>query len=130
LGPLDLRLWLPHIHWVILGGESGPGSRPMHVEWARSVRDQCIEFGLPLFFKQWGNHAPDESGEQLVRMRSKNERLFDGRTWDQFPVPVCSLMGPRIGVFCRVMGPGHLQHEWPTGEGAREKFCRMMGPRI
>lgn len=85
LGPLDLRPWLSRLHWVIVGGESGPGSRPMQMEWARSVRDQCIEFNVPLFFKQWGNHAPDESGQKLVRLRSKNERLFDGRTWDEFP---------------------------------------------
>ena len=88
LGPLDLRSHLHQIDWIILGGESGPGSRPMQIDWARSVRDQCGEFGVPLFFKQWGNHAQvGGDGEQLVRLRTKNERLFDGRTWEEFPTP-------------------------------------------
>ena len=95
LGPLDLRPWLGMVDWVILGGESGPGSRPMQIEWARSVRDQSVEFGVSLFFKQWGNHAQvGGSGEQLVRLRTKNERVFDGRMWDQFPKPGTS---PRRG---------------------------------
>lgn len=46
------------IHWVIAGGESGPGARPMHPDWARSLRDQCKEAGIPFFFKQWGRYAP------------------------------------------------------------------------
>jgi protein gp37 len=87
LGPVDLRSYLAEIDWVILGGESGPGARPMQVEWARSVRDQCVEFGVPLFFKQWGNHAQVGGGEQLVRLRNKGERSFDGRTWDELPIP-------------------------------------------
>ncbi len=86
LGPLDLRPFLADIDWVILGGESGSGARPMQIDWARSVRDQAIEFGVPLHFKQWGNHAQvGGMGEQLVKLRSKNERVFDSRTWDQFP---------------------------------------------
>src|SRR6185312_17385933 len=44
----------PHIDWVIVGGESGPGARPMHPDWARSLRDQCHAAGVPFFFKQWG----------------------------------------------------------------------------
>jgi protein gp37 len=66
LGPVDLRgLKTDHggrlnaflhdrIHWVIVGGESGKGARPMHPQWARSLRDQCVEFGVPFHFKQWG----------------------------------------------------------------------------
>lgn len=54
LGELDLR----GISWVILGGESGPGARPMHPDWARSVRDQCAAAGVPFFFKQWGHFRP------------------------------------------------------------------------
>jgi protein gp37 len=46
------------IHWVITGGESGPGARPMHPDWARSLRDQCKVSGVPFFFKQWGRYAP------------------------------------------------------------------------
>jgi protein gp37 len=47
------------LDWVIVGGESGPGARPMHPDWARSLRDQCQAAGLPFFFKQWGEWAPD-----------------------------------------------------------------------
>jgi len=93
LGALNLRQWLPEVHWVILGGESGAGARPMQIDWARAVRDQAIEYGVPLFFKQWGNHAQvDGAGDQLVKLRKKNERLFDGRTWDEFP-------NRRVGVY-------------------------------
>lgn len=48
------------IHWVIAGGESGPGARPMHPEWARSLRDQCLVADIPFLFKQWGEYAPRE----------------------------------------------------------------------
>jgi hypothetical protein len=44
----------PAIDWVIVGGESGPGARPMHPDWARSIRDQCVAVGVPFVFKQWG----------------------------------------------------------------------------
>lgn len=47
-----------HIDWVICGGESGPGARPMHPDWARSLRDQCVAAGVPFFFKQWGEYLP------------------------------------------------------------------------
>jgi len=69
------------LDWVIVGGESGLGSRPMHVEWARDLRQQCAVPRTPFLFKQWGSH--DEHG---VRM-SKHEtgRLLDGRTWDGYP---------------------------------------------
>jgi protein gp37 len=53
----------PALHWVIVGGESGPGARPMHPEWARSLRDQCIGMGVAYHFKQWGEWAPIESTE-------------------------------------------------------------------
>lgn len=63
LGPIDLRIpyewpFKPDLHWVICGGESGPGARPMHPDWARSLRDQCKAAGVPFLFKQWGEHAP------------------------------------------------------------------------
>ena len=51
------RCWGPQIHWVIAGGESGPGARPMHPDWARSLLDQCQAAGVPFFFKQWGTHG-------------------------------------------------------------------------
>jgi protein gp37 len=76
LGPLP-SLDLRGIHWVIVGGESGPRARPMASEWARSVRDQCLASGVPFFFKQWGG----------VRKRLTG-RVLDGRTWDEMPTRV------------------------------------------
>jgi len=65
---------MPPLDWVICGGESGPGARPMHPEWARSVRDQCIAAGVPYFFKQWGAWQDGSSRS------GKNEiALLDGR---------------------------------------------------
>lgn len=69
-GTLDLA----GIEWVIVGGESGPSARPMQLAWARSVRDQCIEQGVPFFFKQWGGYRPKSGGREL-----------DGREWNEFP---------------------------------------------
>jgi protein gp37 len=65
---------LSGISWVIVGGESGHGARPLKKEWVLSIRDQCEAFGIPFFFKQWGG----------VR-KTKNGRLLDGRTYDQYP---------------------------------------------
>lgn len=73
LGPLP-ALDLSGIHWVIVGGESGPGARPMAPAWARQIRDQCRPEGVPFFFKQFGGLRPTSGG-----------RLFDGREWNQFP---------------------------------------------
>lgn len=58
LGPLP-RLDLTGIDWVIVGGESGPGARPMHPDWVRDIRDRCVAAGVPFFFKQWGQFAPE-----------------------------------------------------------------------
>ncbi len=71
LGTIDLS----DIHWVIVGGESGPGARPMEAKWVREIRKQCRADGVPFFFKQWGG----------VR-KKKNGRTLDGRTWDEVPV--------------------------------------------
>lgn len=73
LGPLN-NLALDGIDWVIVGGESGPGARPMDPDWVKSVRDHCLEAGVPFFFKQWG-------GVQKARFG----RLLEGRTWDEMP---------------------------------------------
>jgi protein gp37 len=73
LGPLP-SLNLEGIDWVIVGGESGPGARPMAAEWAREIRDQCAEARVPFFFKQWGGVFKKRAG-----------RLLDGRKWDQLP---------------------------------------------
>ncbi len=62
VGHVDHQFWTPGINgginWVIVGGESGPGARAMNPKWARSLRDQCVEAGVPFFFKQWGEWAP------------------------------------------------------------------------
>jgi Bacteriophage protein gp37 len=60
---LNLGLARPSIDWVIVGGESGHGARPMHPEWARAIRDQCESAGVPYLFKQWGNWAIDEQSD-------------------------------------------------------------------
>jgi protein gp37 len=62
LGKIDLA----GIHWVIVGGESGPGARPMHPDWARSLRDQCVDAGVPFFFKQWGSWEPMMEAEPYL----------------------------------------------------------------
>jgi protein gp37 len=77
VGDLDLH----DIHWVIVGGESGPKARPMKPEWADSVRRQCAEQEVAFFFKQWGGWGAD--GKR--RAKSKNGRLLNGRTWDEMP---------------------------------------------
>lgn len=59
LGPVDFAPWIEKLDWIIAGGESGPGARPSHPGWFRSVRDQCAAAGVPLFFKQWGEWAPN-----------------------------------------------------------------------
>jgi protein gp37 len=75
----------PTIHWVIVGGESGKGARPMHPDWARSIRDQCVTAGVPYFFKQWGEHVACGNG-QYARIGKKNAgRVLDGRTWNEVP---------------------------------------------
>jgi len=130
LGPVDLQGWIegpeayvplrfadgepvafPRIDWVITGGESGPHARPMHPDWARSLRDQCQKTGVAYFFKQWGEYAPvldGTLGEESWRANQGNcyvlpspypgsaaqvfrvgkryaGRLLDGRTWNEFP---------------------------------------------
>lgn len=71
LSDLDLR----GIDWVIAGGESGPGARPMQADWVRKIRGDCADAGVPFHFKQWGGPV-----------KSKTGRLLDGRTWDELPV--------------------------------------------
>jgi protein gp37 len=66
LGTLDLR----GIGWVIVGGESGPGARPMHPAWVRSIRDQCKAAGVPFFFKQWGTWCPFTQTERTLPFKA------------------------------------------------------------
>lgn len=63
LAPIDLSKYLDRLGWVIVGGESGPNARPMHPDWARSIRDQCKDAGVPFFFKQWGEWFPRSQWE-------------------------------------------------------------------
>lgn len=76
IGPLD-NLNLINIHWVIVGGESGLGARPMKSEWVRSIRDQCRQQKVAFFFKQWGGVQKHRTG-----------RILDNRTYDEYPTLV------------------------------------------
>ncbi|MGH6662020.1 MAG: DUF5131 family protein [Rhodospirillales bacterium] len=73
IGPMG-RINLDRIDWVIVGGESGPGHRPVAKEWVREIKDQCLSANVAFFFKQWGGLHPKSGGREL-----------DGRTWDDFP---------------------------------------------
>jgi protein gp37 len=76
----------PTLDWVICGGESGPNARPMHPDWARSIRDQCAASGTPFFFKQWGEWAPRDNIPAVFRVGKKVAgRLLDGREWNEVP---------------------------------------------
>lgn len=73
LGPLP-SLNLEGIDWVIVGGESGAGGRPIDITWVRNIRERCVEARVPFFFKQWGGRTAKSGG-----------RLLDDRTWDEMP---------------------------------------------
>lgn len=78
LGTIDLT----GIHWVIVGGESGPKARPMKLEWLQEVSQQCREAQVAFFFKQWGGWGADGTR----RSKKSNGREFLGRTWDEMPI--------------------------------------------
>ncbi len=108
LGPLP-SLDLTGIDWVVVGGESGPGARPMHRDWVRDIRDRCLMLDIPFFFKQWGEWlplaerveldlgpanrqwstvggSPIDGGATVVRVGKKAAgRELDGRIWDEYP---------------------------------------------
>lgn len=86
LGPVELDL--DGIDWVIAGGESGPGSRPVEEAWLLAIRDACVASGTPFFFKQWGGRIPKACG-----------RLLRDAEWNQYPRDPESAAGapPRIG---------------------------------
>jgi protein gp37 len=104
LGQFDLD----GIDWVIAGGESGPGARPMSPAWVRSIRDLCLAADVPFFFKQWGGTRKKAAG-----------RLLDGVTWDQMPAvtgsvepssdPPGSRAAPVRTSRCRPMQPENLR---------------------
>lgn len=115
LGPVNIGFggvmpnrwqWLDgdSLHWVIVGGESGPNARPMHPDWVRSIRDQCQAAGVPFFFKQWGDwcypsqmtdgerrawdvyHGTENVEERPAALGKKRAgRLLDGREWNEYP---------------------------------------------
>jgi protein gp37 len=87
IGPLA-NLPLKGIHWVIVGGESGPGARPMRREWVETIHTQCRRNNVPFFFKQWGGVRKDITGREL-----------HGRTYDEMPC-VPTVPGELVSVAC------------------------------
>ena len=85
LGPIE-ALPLDGIHWVVVGGESGPRCRPMDPAWPRSIRRQCAAGGVPFFFKQWGGTQKKRAG-----------RLLDGCEWNEMPVQTGGGSGASLG---------------------------------
>ena len=102
LGRVDLRA----IDWVIAGGESGWRARPMDAAWVRSVREQCIEQGVPFFFKQWGGAKKSEAG-----------RILDGETWDEYP----RLDHPALGEALHHRGLREAEPHLHEAEGRRAR---------
>jgi protein gp37 len=103
LGDLDLT----GIHWVIAGGESGAGARPMQREWVVNIQSQCIKANVPFFFKQWGGVRKNASGREL-----------DGRTHDEYPLPMRNQMPSpderkRLGA--------EFAGAWPTSPAAKRR---------
>ena len=86
LGPMP-KLKLRGIDWVIVGGESGPGARPMAAEWVTGIRDQCQKAGVAFHFKQWGGV-----------FKKSNGRLLEGRTWDEMPAFPAELLAVRAPI--------------------------------
>lgn len=103
LGPVQIGHYLAGIDWVIVGGESGRGARPMHPGWVRTIRDDCSHAGAAFHFKQWGEwvtedqapeditlpgiswrHFGDDAGSYKVGKKAAGREL-DGRTWDEYP---------------------------------------------
>jgi protein gp37 len=97
LGPLP-HLDLAGIHWAIVGGESGPGARPIEVEWVREIRNQCLEQRVAFFFKQWGGVRKKATG-----------RMLDGRTWDELPQVAGVADEPRRAMRVRTRTEGERQ---------------------
>jgi len=91
--------WTHPPDWVIVGGESGPKSRPCHPDWVRSIRDQCMAANVPFFFKQWGEYLPLEPTPILRSLidvdyvkvgRKQAGAVLDGREWREFPMDMQS----------------------------------------
>jgi protein gp37 len=80
------KLFLDNIHWVIVGGESGPRARPMKPEWVIDIRNQCLAAKVAFFFKQWGGRSPKTGG-----------RLLEGKEWNQFPAKRSTALELQVG---------------------------------
>ncbi|WP_025989146.1 DUF5131 family protein [Mycobacteroides abscessus] len=90
LGPIDLHgdpigkdsvFWIGHLDWVIVGGESSSGARPMHPDWARSLRDQCLAAGVPFLFKQWGEWRWTREADDYEYERAHGD-LYPNAKWE------------------------------------------------
>ncbi|MCH8054575.1 MAG: phage Gp37/Gp68 family protein [Deltaproteobacteria bacterium] len=106
LGPFSLD----GINWVIVGGESGPGARPMEKAWVLAIRDQCHKAGVPFFFKQWGGIHKSQAGREL-----------DGKTYDEFPSRVklpAMKTRKRLAALAKVTS----SHPWIYLENEQELF--------
>lgn len=101
------------LDWVIIGGESGPGARPMHPDWARSLRDQCQAAGVPFFFKQWGEWGPDAGPlDQCHKGTSiRRDPIFEGTAR------------------CAVLVDGNWQH-FESGYGPPIELCSGHGEHV
>ncbi|MGD0499134.1 MAG: phage Gp37/Gp68 family protein [Bryobacteraceae bacterium] len=91
LGPLR-KLRLSGIDWVIVGGESGPGARPVDPDWVREIRDRCLAARVPFFFKQWGGV-----------LKARTGRVLDGRKWDRMPGQVPATRARSTGAALEVL---------------------------
>ena len=104
LGPVDLSPWLDQLHWIIVGGESGPSSRPMHPAWARDIRDQCSQTEVKFFFKQWGHYR-----YATVARRADGRQYIDGDL---------DLSGNRRAIY------------FPSGELVEHRDCDQRSPDV
>ena len=107
IGPIGLTD-LSDIHWAIAGGESGPGARPVDIEWLRELRDQCLTQGVAFFFKQWGGRTPKAGGNSL-----------DNRKWLQYP---SAGLHERLALPLRAAGSPAEEHLQPA--------TMEVGPRV
>lgn len=105
---------LTGIAWVIGGGESGPGARPMRVEWAREIRDAAVGAGVAFFFKQWGalRFNPDAADPTSKENggNAKGGRMLDGMTWDEMPARATTVSDPTKSASCNSHDIGDVAH--------------------
>jgi protein gp37 len=106
LGAIDLS----GIGWVIAGGESGPGARPLDPSWVASLRDQCAEAGVPFFFKQWGGVRKSRAG-----------RLLDGRTHDEIPTRPSAPVTPDAERLAAIAETEREAARWAADEGMERR---------